>query len=125
MAETRRRFLMTLAVAASCSVATDGSVFAGQRKSNPFPTPPKAAETQNPAEAAAAKPDSQNAKRSALLQNEKAFRTEVALLYQLAAELKQEVDKTATTEIFSVQMYKRTQEIEKVAKQLRARAKGQ
>ena len=125
MAETRRRFLMTLAVAASCSMATDGSVFAGQRKSNPFPTPPKAAETQNPAEAATAKPDSQNAKRATIVQNEKEFRAEVDRLYQLAAELKQQVDETATTEIFSVQMYKRTQEIEKAAKQLRARAKGQ
>ena len=125
MAETRRRFLMTLAVAASCSVATDGSVFAAQRRSNPFPTPPKAAETQNPAEAAAAKPGSLNAKRATILQNEKEFRAEVDRLYQLAAELKQEVDKTATTEIFSVQMYKRTQEVEKVARQLRARAKGQ
>jgi|SRR5579859_521997 len=124
MAETRRRFLMTLAVAASCSVAADGLVFARQRKRNPFPTPPQAAETQNPAEAAAARPDSLNAKRIALSQNEKAFRAEVDRLYQLAAELKQQVDETATTEIFSVQMYKRTQEIEKVAKQLRAGAKG-
>lgn len=124
MAETRRRFLMTLAVAASCSVATDGLVFARQRKRNPFPTPPQAAETQNPAEAAAVKPDSQNAKRATILQNEKEFRAEVDRLYQLAGKLKQEVDKTATTEIFSVQMYKRTEEIEKVAKQLRARAKG-
>jgi flagellar motility protein MotE (MotC chaperone) len=124
MGETRRRFLMTLAAAASCSVAADDSVFSQVRKSNPFPTPPESAETQNPAEAAAAKTDPQSAKRAALQQNEKEFRAEVERLYQLTGELKQEVDKTMTTEVFSVQMYKRTEEIEKVAKTLRSKAKG-
>jgi flagellar motility protein MotE (MotC chaperone) len=124
MWETRRRFLMTLAAAASCSVAADGSAFAQTRKSNPFPTPPESAETQNPAEVAAAKSDPQSAKRAALQQNEKEFRAEVDKLYQLAIELKQEVDKTVTTEVFSVQMYKRTEEIEKVAKILKGKAKG-
>lgn len=124
MGETRRRFLMTLAAAASCSVAADGSVFSQVRKSNPFPTPPESAETQNPAEAAAAKTDPQSAKRAALQQNEKEFRAEVDRLCQLATELKQEVDKTVTTDVFSVQMYKRTEEIEKVAKVLKSKAKG-
>jgi hypothetical protein len=124
MWETRRRFLMTLGAAASCSIATDGSVFAQVRKNNPFPTPPESAETQNPAEVAAANRDPQNAKRVALQQNEKEFRADVDRLYQLAGELKQEVDKTVTTEVFSVHMYKRTEEIEKVAKLLKGKAKG-
>jgi hypothetical protein len=124
MGETRRRFLMAIVAAASCSFAADSPVIAMQRKSNPFPTPPPPAETQNPAEAGAANPDAQNAKRAALKQNEKEFRAGVNRLYQLAGELKQEVDKTATTEVFSVQMYKKTEEIEKVAKLLKGRAKG-
>jgi hypothetical protein len=124
MVETRRGFLMTMAAAASCSAGMAGSVFE-QTRGSPFPSPPPPAETQNPAEAEAGKPDAQSAKRAALRQNEKEFRAEVDRLYQLAIELKQEVDKTVTTEVFSVQMYKRTEEIEKVAKQLKARAKGQ
>jgi flagellar motility protein MotE (MotC chaperone) len=124
MGETRRRFLMILAAAASCSAAADVSAFAQVRKSNPFPSPPASAETQNPAEAAAAKTDPQSTKRVALQQNEKEFRAEVDRLYQLAGELKQEVDKTVTTEVFSVQMYRRTEEIEKVAKMLKGKAKG-
>jgi len=125
MGETRRRFLMTLAAAASCSAATDCSVLAQVHNTKPFPTPPEAAEKQNPAEAAAAaKSDRQNAKRVALQQNEKEFRAGVERLYRLTSELKQEVDKTVTTEIFSVQMYKRTEEIEKVAKSLKSKAKG-
>jgi hypothetical protein len=124
MRETRRRFLMTLAAAASCCVAADGGVLAMQRKNNPFPTPPASAETQNPAEAQADKSDPQSAKRMALKQNEKEFRAGVDRLYQLAGELKEEVDKTVTTEVFSVQMYKKTEEIEKVAKMLKGKAKG-
>jgi hypothetical protein len=124
MGETRRRFLMALVAAASCSVATDSSVFAQQRKENPFPTPPPSSETQNPAEAGAANPDAQSAKRAALKQNEKEFRAGVDRLYQLAGELKGEVDKTVTTEVFSVQLYKKTAEIEKVAKLLKDKAKG-
>lgn len=124
MRETRRRFLATLAAAASCSVATDGSVCAQVRNTKPFPTPPAPAESQNQAEKDGAMPDPQSAKRAALKQNEKEFRAGVDRLYQLASELKQELDKTVTTEVFSVQMYKRTEEIEKVAKLLKGKAKG-
>jgi hypothetical protein len=124
MGETRRRFLMTLAAAASCSVATHGPVFAQVRNTKPFPTPPASAETQNPAEKDGTTPDPQSAKRAALKQNEKEFRAGVERLYQLASALKQEVDKTMTTEVFSVRMYKRTEEIEKVARLLKGRAKG-
>ena len=124
MWETRRGFLKTLAAAASCCVATHEAMPAQVHKNNPFPNPPQPAETQNPAEKAAAASDPRNAKRAALQQNEKEFRTGVDRLYQLASELKQQVDKTVTTEVFSVQMYKRTEEIEKVAKMLKSKAKG-
>jgi hypothetical protein len=124
MGETRRRFLMTLAAAASCSVATHGTVFGQVRNTKPFPTPPASAETQNPAEKDGTIPDPQSAKRAALKHNEKEFRAGVDRLYQLASELKQEVEKTGTTEVFSVHMYKRMEEIEKVAKLLKGRAKG-
>jgi hypothetical protein len=124
MEETRRRFLMAIVVAASCSVATQGTVLAQVGRKTPFPTPPPPAETQNPAEAQADKSDPRNAKKVALQQNEKEFRAGVNRLYQLAGELKEEVDKTVTTEVFSVQMYKKAEEIEKVAKMLKGKAKG-
>ena len=124
MGETRRRFLMALAAAASCSAAADGSVFGQVRGDKPFPNPPASAETQNPAEAQADKSDPQNAKRAALQENEREFRAGVTRLYQLAGELKQEVDKTLTREVFSVQLYKKTEEIEKIAKMLKGKAKG-
>ena len=108
--ETRRRFLVTLA-AAGCSVTANGSALGQVHNTKPFPSPPQSAETQSPAEAeaASAKSDPQSSKRIALQQNEKEFRAGVERLYQLAGELKQEVDKTVTTQIFSVPMYKRTE----------------
>jgi hypothetical protein len=123
MWETRRRFLVTLA-AASCSVTTHGTVLSQADRKNHFPTPPAAAETQNPAEKDGTVSDPRSAKRAALKQNEKEFRAGVDRLYQLAGELKQEVDKTMTMEVFSVQMYKRTEEIERVAKLLKGKVKG-
>jgi len=126
MRETRRRFLAVLAATASCSVAgfSEGVALAQAKKSNPFPTPPQSAETQNPAEAQATKLGSHNAKKIALQQNEKEFRAGVNRLYELAVELKKDVDETPTAQVFSVRMYKRTEEIEKVAKQLKSKAKG-
>jgi|SRR5277367_37103 len=125
MEETRRRFLMTVAALASCFVTARGLAQEPKKKDSPAPDPPQPAETLNPAAAAAAaQGDSQRAKRVALQQNEKEFRAGVNRLYQLAGELKDEVDKTMTTEVFSVQMYKRTGEIEKVAKLLKGKARG-
>ncbi len=124
MEETRRRFLVTLAAVASSTLATDASVFA-QTKRTPFPLPPPSAEQQNPAEPQEPKTDAERAKRAAMQQNEKEFRADVARLYQLTSDLKQDVEKLVTTEVFSLPMYRRTEEIEKVAKRLKARAKGQ
>jgi hypothetical protein len=124
MAEARRRFLMTMAGAASCFVAMRGFAQEPKKKDSPMPDPPKPAETLNPAEAAAARQDPKIAKRAVLLQNEKEFRAGVNRLHQLVSELKEELDKTMTTDVFSVQMYKKTDEIEKLAKQLKGKARG-
>jgi len=126
MREARRRFLVTMAAAASCFAATNGFSLAQQRKTTPFPDPPQPAETKNPAEIGAAeeKQEPQNGKRAVLLQNEKEFREGVNRLRQLVNDLKEELDRTTTTEVFSVQMYKKTEEIEKLAKQLKGKARG-
>jgi heme oxygenase len=64
------------------------------------------------------------AKRAALKQNEKEFREGIERLYKLTTDLREEVQKTATTDILSVQMVKKTEEIEKLAKFLKNKAKG-
>jgi hypothetical protein len=64
------------------------------------------------------------AKRAMLLRNEKEFREGVERLYRLISELREEVEKTATTDVLSLRMVKKTEEIEKLAKVLKNKAKG-
>jgi hypothetical protein len=122
MHETRRGFFMVMAAAASVLAAEDGWVLA-QYPPTP-PPPPKPAETPNPAEIHANPQASAAAKRAMLQQNEKEFREGVERLYQLISELREEVQKTATTDVLSIRMVKKTEEIEKLAKVLKAKAKG-
>src|SRR5713226_8550386 len=116
MPENRRSFVMAVAAAAS-SVAVDALlapswshlIMAAQRPIIP-PPKPAPAETQNPAQQEANSPDANAAKRTILLRNEKEFRQGVERLYQLTADLRDEV--------------KKTEEIEKLAKALKTKAKG-
>ena len=122
MRETRRRFVFTFAVAASSVASKDGFCFA-QFPPNP-PPPPQPAETRNPAEMRSDPLAAAAAKRAALQQNEKDFREGVERLYKLAADLREEVQKTVTTDVLSIHMVKKTEEIEKLAKFLKNKAKG-
>ncbi len=121
MLETRRTFVMAVAAAGSMAV-TDALLFA-QRPIIP-PPPPKPAQTPNPAEVHSNPQAIAAAKRAMLRQNEKEFREGVERLYQLTGELREEVQKTTTTEVLSVRMVKKTEEIEKLAKLLKNKAKG-
>jgi len=62
-------------------------------------------------------------KQSLDRQNEQEIRLEVQRLYAMATELKDEVDNTNSYAVLNVSVLKRTQEIEKLAKQIRDRAK--
>ena len=68
--------------------------------------------------------DPKAAKAAMLLQNEKEFREGVAQLSVLVNDLKEEVDNTPTTDVLSARMYKKAQEIEKLAKQIKSKVKG-
>lgn len=122
MTNLRRNCLPMLMVLSSLALAP--ALSSAQARPH-FPTPPPPADTQNPAEAQAARQNAPQPGRMAEHQrNEKEFRDGVARLYLLTGELKQEVDRTPTTDVFSVQMYKRMKEIAKLAKQLQSKAKG-
>jgi hypothetical protein len=56
-------------------------------------------------------------------QNEIDLRLDVQRLYAMATELKDEVDQTNENAVLNVAVLKRAQEIEKLAKQIRDRAK--
>jgi hypothetical protein len=63
-------------------------------------------------------------RKAALEENEKNIKTKVEKLFQLASELKEEVEKTDSAKVLSLAMLKKAEEIEKLAKDIKTRAKG-
>ncbi|HEX4544475.1 MAG TPA: hypothetical protein VH114_15015 [Candidatus Acidoferrum sp.] len=62
--------------------------------------------------------------RALELQNQKKLRSDVARLYEMASDLKEQVEKTDASATFSVSLVKKAQQIEKLAKQIKDLAKG-
>jgi hypothetical protein len=122
MRESRRKFFASAALLSGTLALPNGITFA-QFPPTP-PPPPKPAQIPNPAEVHSDPAAAAAAKRARLLQNEKEFREGVEHLYQLASDLRDELQKTMTTDVLSVHMVKKTEEIEKLAKQLKNKAKG-
>jgi len=120
MRETRRRFVLALVAVAGCLAAQETLLRAQRRRG--FPDPPEPAEKQNPA--AAAPDESRRSAKSVSQENEREFRAGVERLYQLTGELRDEVQKTVTSDVLSIRMYKKTEEIEKLVKQIKSKAKG-
>lgn len=56
--------------------------------------------------------------------NQKDIKKSIERLFQLASELKAEVEKTDSVQVLSVPMLKKAEEIEKLAKGIRSRAIG-
>jgi len=67
-----------------------------------------------------------DAKRTKTLleQNQKDIKKNIEKLFQLASELKDEVEKTDSVTVLSVAMLRKTEDIEKLARQIRDKAKG-
>ena len=56
--------------------------------------------------------------------NQIEIRTDIAKLYDLVSELKDQIEKTDATATLSISVVKKTQQIEKLAKQIKTLAKG-
>ena len=56
--------------------------------------------------------------------NEKDIKKNIEKLYQLATDLKVEVEKTDSSQVLSLAMVKKAEEIEKLAHEIKSRAKG-
>lgn len=122
MQETRRAFVLSIAGAVSV-LAMPSTAQLGQNQPTP-PPQPQPGGIPNPAEIHRNPRAEAAAKRARLQQNEKEFRAGVEKLYELASELRQEVQKTPTTDVLSLPIVKKTEEIEKLAKALKNKAKG-
>ena len=56
--------------------------------------------------------------------NQIEIRTDVAKLYEMVSELKEQIEKTDATATLSISVVKKAQQIEKLAKQIKELAKG-
>jgi peptidoglycan hydrolase CwlO-like protein len=113
----RRKFLGLMMAAGACVVVTRDLCGQGtprKRRANP----------DGSSDEDAPVPGNAESRKSALEENEKDVKKKVERLFQLATELKEEADKTDAVKVLSVAMLKKTEEIEKLAKDIRARAKG-
>lgn len=121
--ETRRRFLATIAIVGAGFAAASAISAAGQTRRGMPPSPPPPAEPQDDAKTAQGL-DPQAAKKAQLRRSEKEFREGVDRLYALAGELRDEVTQAPSTGVLSARTYKKMEEIEKLAKELKSKAKG-
>ena len=121
MRQTRRNFFLSAALLPS-SLALPGA-FAAQNPPTP-PPKPEPGHTPNPAEVYSHAVEATAAKRARLVENEKEFRQGVARLYQLTTDLRNEVEKTPTADVFSLHIVKETEEIERLAKSLKSKARA-
>ena len=121
MSNTRRRFLTLLA--ASGAVLTlrteplDGQAkpATGSRPTTPDPTPESDAPVVSP---------EKSPTKLLLEANEKDIKKNIEKLYQLASDLKAEVEKTDSSQVLSLAMVKKAEEIERLARDIKTRAKG-
>ena len=120
MLDTRRCFLRNLAGASGSFLLfqTQPPIPAPRRRIpvDP-PEPAEKQDTENP------ESPSRSLQRAQLLAQEKEFRETIDRLFVKVRDLKLQLDRIQTSEIFSVAVFKQTQEIEKLAKQLKKRAK--
>lgn len=62
--------------------------------------------------------------KAVLEANEKDIKKNVEKLYQLASDLKEQVEKTDSAKVLSLNLVKKAEEIEKLARSIKERAKG-
>ena len=113
MTDSRRQFVLALASLAGFALAGPRLLRAKKPGQGP-----KEQETELPAISP------RDAAKAALKEEQKEIKKKVTRLYELAAELKAEVEKTDTTAVLSLNLLKKTEEIEKLARQIRNHAKG-
>lgn len=114
--KTRRTFLGGL-LTAGIATGFAGWSAAGQNPSVPQdkrPVPDAAPET----------PPSPFADKRLLEENEKDIKKKVEKLFDLVKELKDEVEKTDSSKVLSLNLVRKAEEIEKLARDIKNRSKG-
>src|SRR5579859_5891667 len=116
MVDTRRCFLKSLATFSSSFLLLQSSPpIPGTRPRHPIDPPPPAEpeDSDHPVDSG------RDVQRTRLQAQEKQFRETMSRLYGKVNDLKSQVEALHPSQVFSVAIYKETQEIEKLAKQLK------
>jgi hypothetical protein len=114
--DTRRGFLTGLIVT-GISGEIAGRLAVAQ-------TPSASQEKPGKPELPADTPPLPSVEKRILDENEKDIKKKVGRLYELATELKAEVDKTDSSKVLSLNLLKKAEEIEKLARDIKNRSKG-
>ena len=102
--DSRRRFLTTI-IAGALPAAALGIDLRGQDRSQPRLQNPPQPRDDDPSSSNPLKPDN----KSVLEANQKEIKKNVERLYDLASELKEQVEKTDSVQVLSVAMLKKTE----------------
>ena len=122
MSDSRRRLLMTF-VGATGALALKPLFLAAQAHPQPLPSP-NAPDRNFPHRVGDPDPTTDTDPKAVDKQNQIEIRAEVQKLYDLVSELKEQVEKTDANSTLSVSLVKKAQQIEKLAKQIKDRAKS-
>jgi hypothetical protein len=114
--ETGRRLFLSSIAAAFAGVKAQ---FPVQTRQGPLPRPPQIPDAGPPDV-----PVPHRDPQEQLRENQKNLRRDADHLLQLAQELKEEADKTEQTNVLSVSLVHKAEEVEKLAKQIKGLARA-
>lgn len=124
----RRVLIVSFLQRASLSaafLALPSWVFSLQRSGAPPPqSPPPPLLGQKPEDSKDSTPEHKPDPHALLKENQKNIKRDVERLAELAEELKVEVGKTDSADVLSIPLLRKAEEIEKLAKAIRNRARG-
>jgi hypothetical protein len=113
-----RRSLVRGAIATAATLIAAISV----STQNPFPKPQSPVRPDD--EPIDGNPLAKSPKKILLEENQKDIKKNIEKLFDLASQLKEQVEKTDATTVLSLAMVKKAEEIERLAHQIKEKAKG-
>jgi hypothetical protein len=121
MQSGRRSFLSMIVV----TLAGERALFTGQQGPSTLPRPPQIPDASGSGSLGDEPiPRKRDLLKEQLKENQKNLRRDADHLLQLAQELKDEADKTEQTDVLSVSLIRRAEEIEKLARQIKGLARS-
>jgi hypothetical protein len=124
MQESRRNLLMGLVGAAGMVALRPSPQHSGGVTPQPIPSPNAPKDQNAPAGLDNAGVGQDDKARAIAQENQRLVKADVEKLFDMATELKQQVETTNLNSILPVTIVKQAKEIEKLAKDIRERAKG-